>query len=177
MVASNDRRATNPSFEIARVFKASRARVWGAWSEADQLGKWWGPPGCSIEIAHFDFRPGGFFHYAMRFEGAPVSWGRFIYRDIAPYERIVWLNSFSNEQCGIVRAPFSALCPLEIENDVMFTERAGQTSVTLRAAPFGAGVEERQYFDELCSSGDLEQGYGGTLDQLADHLRLAPSLS
>jgi hypothetical protein len=41
----------------------------------------------------------------------------------------------------------------------------------LHAEPFGASVEEVEYFAELCSSGSLEKGYGGTFDQLADHLR------
>jgi hypothetical protein len=98
-------------------------------------------------------------------------WGRFNYREIVPNERIVWLNSFANEKCGIARAPFSDLCPLEIENSVAFAEQQGATRMTLRAEPFGASAEEVKYFAELCSSGSLEQGYGGTFDQLDDHLR------
>jgi hypothetical protein len=42
--------------------------------------------------------------------------------------------------------------------------------MTLHAEPFGASLEEIKYFAELCSSGSLQQGYGGTFDQLADHL-------
>ena len=52
----------------------------------------------------------------MHFGDAPAMWGRFNYREIVAGERIVWLNSFANAQCGIARAPFSELCPLEIEN-------------------------------------------------------------
>lgn len=51
-----------------------------------------------------------------------------------------------------------------------FTENAGTTTVTLRAEPFGEVAEERKFFDELCSSGSLEQGYGGTFEQLAEQL-------
>ena len=167
----NSQHASNSSFEITRVFKASSPRVWTAWSDPDQFGKWWGPKGCSIEISQHDFREGGFFHYGMKFEAASTMWGRFAYREIVLNKRIVWLNSFSNEKCGMARAPFSDLCPLEIENVVTFTEHAGTTTVTLRAKPFGASEEEQVYFGELCSSGSLEQGYGGTFDQLADHLR------
>ncbi|MDB6088006.1 MAG: hypothetical protein JWN85_790 [Gammaproteobacteria bacterium] len=159
------------AFEITRVYKAPRERVWQAWSAADQLKHWWGPKGCSIEIDRFEFRPGGFLHYAMKFADAPAMWGRFNYREIAASERIVWLNSFSNENCGITRAPFSELCPLEIENSVTFTGRAGTTTVALHAAPFGESAQERQYFEELHSS--LEQGYGGTFDQLAGYLAQA----
>lgn len=166
MRASDDKTV----FVITRQFKMPRSVVWKAWSEADQLKNWWGPKGCSVEIARLEFRPGGFFHYAMKFENAPTMWGRFNYREIAAPERMVWLNSFANENCGIARAPFSEVCPLEITNTVTFTENAGTTTVTLRAEPFGEVAEERKFFDELCSSGSLEQGYGGTFEQLAEQL-------
>jgi uncharacterized protein YndB with AHSA1/START domain len=166
-----NKKATNASFEIERIFTAPLNRVWKAWSDRDQFAKWWGPKGCSVEVSSLEFRPGGFFHYAMRSKNAPVMWGRFNYREIVPRECIVWLNSFANEKCGIARAPFSELCPLEIENSVAFTEQEGTTRMTLRAEPFGASAEEIRYFGELCSSGSLGQGYGGTFDQLADHLR------
>jgi uncharacterized protein YndB with AHSA1/START domain len=164
-------RAGNSSFEIKRIVAAPLDRVWKAWSERDQLAKWWGPKGCALDVPLLEFRAGGFFHYAMRSENAPAMWGRFNYREIVPHKRIVWLNSFANEKCGIVRAPFSDQCPLEIENSVAFAEQKGITSVTLHAEPFGASTEEIKYFAELCSSGSLEQGYGGAFDQLAEHLR------
>ncbi len=161
--------ANDNAFFITRIFKAPRDRVWQAWSEKASLEKWWGPEGCTVEALRFEFRPGGFFHYAMKFNGAPTWWGRFNYREIVAGERIVWLNSFANAQCGIARAPFSDVCPLEIENTATFTEKDGVTTVSLRALPFGESAAERQYFEELKPS--LEQGYGGTLDQLGDYLK------
>lgn len=57
--------ATAPAgaFVITRTFDAPPDQVWKAWSEAEQMQTWWGPRGCSIKIANFEFRPGGFFHY------------------------------------------------------------------------------------------------------------------
>lgn len=159
-----------PVFETQRMFKAPLARVWQAWSRIEQFGLWWGPKGCAIDMKQLDFRPGGFCHYAMTPEGAPTMWGRFLYREIAPHGRIVWLNGFSNPECGIARAPFSDLCPLEIENTATFAAQGDATLVTLHARPFGATAPERAFFAELCDTGSLAQGYGGTLDQLADHL-------
>jgi uncharacterized protein YndB with AHSA1/START domain len=167
-----NKRATNTTdatFVITRVFDAPLALVWKAWSEAGQLKAWWGPKGCAIEVANLDFRPGGFFHYIMRFANGTEWWGRFLYRDIAAQERIRWLNSFSNAGCGITRAPFEAAIPLEILNDATFTEKAGKTTVTLRATPHGATEEEVAAFKTMHAS--LEQGYGGTFDQLAEVLR------
>lgn len=164
MPTNND----STAFVITRQYLRPLETVWQAWSEADQLRQWWGPKGCSVDVHRLEFRTGGFFHYAMNFEGAPAMWGRFNYREIVPLKRLVWLNSFSNERCGIARAPFSDVCPLEIENTVTFSEQDGVTTVTLRAQPFGEVQAERQFFDELRSS--LEQGYGGTFDQLGEHL-------
>ncbi|MBW8721352.1 MAG: SRPBCC domain-containing protein, partial [Polaromonas sp.] len=92
--------ANDTAFFITRVFKAPRDRVWQAWSNAASLQQWWGPQGCTVEALRFEFRPGGFFHYAMKFDGAPTWWGRFNYREVVSGERIVWLNSFANAECG-----------------------------------------------------------------------------
>lgn len=156
------------TFAIARNFQAPIDRVWKAWSDPAQLQRWWGPRGCSVEVASLEFRPGGFFHYSMTFPGAPVMWGRFNYREIVDGERLVWLNSFANENGGIARAPFSELCPLEIENRVTFTAHGGGTTVSLRAEPFGELAVERVYFDTMRHS--LEEGYGGTFQQLEEIL-------
>jgi uncharacterized protein YndB with AHSA1/START domain len=163
-------RSTAPdgAFVITRVFNAPRHLVWKAWSEAEQIQTWWGPKGCSIEVANFEFRPGGFFHYAMLFANGPRVWGRFLYREIITQECMVWLNSFSNEGCGIVRAPFEQSIPLEILNDVTLIEKAGNTTVTLRASPHGAAENEVNVFKGMFAS--MNQGYGGTFDQLASSL-------
>lgn len=159
------------AFVITRQYQLPLAVVWQAWTDPDRLRHWWGPQGCALDVLRFEFKEGGFFHYAMNFAGAAPMWGRFNYREIVERERLVWLNSFANERCGIARAPFSEFCPLEIRNTVSFAEQDGVTTVTLRAVPFGALDAELNYFEELQPS--LEQGYGGTFDQLADFLRLA----
>jgi uncharacterized protein YndB with AHSA1/START domain len=157
------------AFELTRVFKAPRSFVWKAWSERERLQEWWGPKGCTLKVADLEFRPGGFFHYAMHFsKDAPPMWGRFMYREIIDQERLVWLNSFSNEGCGITRAPFPQAIPLEILNTVTFEERQGMTTLKLQARPHGASGEEAKVFEAMFTS--LAEGYGGTLDQLHDHL-------
>lgn len=157
---------------ISRRFAASRDLVWKAWSEAERLARWWGPRGCAIEVGRLEFRPGGFFHYAMRFPGSdprdePV-WGRFLYREIAAPERLVWLNSFSNAGCGIARAPFGGSIPLEIHNTVTFDDEGGKTLLTLRSYPHGATAEEEEAFRGMFAS--MQQGWGGTMDQLEGYL-------
>jgi uncharacterized protein YndB with AHSA1/START domain len=153
---------------IIRRFDAPLERVWRSWSEAERLARWWGPKGCTIEVVRLEFRPGGFFHYAMRFPGSDPMWGRFMYREIAAPGRIVWLNSFSNPGCGITRAPFDMAVPMEIQNDATFTEEGGKTLLTLKSQPHGAAEEEEHVFRQMFSS--MQQGFGGTFDQLEEHL-------
>ena len=91
-----------------------------------------------------------------------------MHRDITARERIVWLNSFSNEGRSITRAPFEQAFPLEIQNEIDFTEQDGKTTVMLRARPHGATDNERKVFEGMFPS--LEQGYGGTFERFAKHL-------
>lgn len=44
---------------------ASCARVFGAFSNPEQLARWWGPDGFGNTIHAFDFRPGGQWRYTM----------------------------------------------------------------------------------------------------------------
>ncbi len=81
-------------FTLSRTFKAPRALVWKAFTEAEHLGKWWGPKGMAIHVATFDFRPGGQFHYSMTAPDGASMWGKFLYREIVPQERVVFVNCF-----------------------------------------------------------------------------------
>lgn len=160
--------ASEPEFVITRPFDAPRGAVWKAFSDRDALARWWGPKGCKITIANHEFRPGGFFHYAMQYSTGAAMWGRFLYRDIAAPERMVWLTSFSNPGCGITRAPFHSSIPLEIQNVMTLAEQNGKTTLVLRATPFGASEEEREFFAGFFAS--LNQGFSGTFDQLEAYL-------
>lgn len=49
----------------ARVFKAPRARVFGAFSDANQLAEWWGPNGFRNTIEALELQPGGALRLVM----------------------------------------------------------------------------------------------------------------
>jgi uncharacterized protein YndB with AHSA1/START domain len=158
-------------FVISRTLHAPRALVWKAWSEAEHLGQWWGPKECSIRVADLEFAPGGSFHYAMQWPGGQDMWGRFRYRHIVPQERIEFINSFSDAQGNITRAPFFDDWPLEVFNTVVFAEQGDQTVMTLRSGPINATAAERERFASIFES--MQQGFDGTFDKLAEHLATA----
>jgi len=58
---------------------------------------------------------------------------------------------------------------LEILNTVTFTENAGKTTVTITGAPINATEEELNKYEEMQRS--MQQGFGGTFDQLAEYLQ------
>ena len=44
---------------IERVFDAPVEKVFAAWTEPDQIVRWWGPEGMTVPESEFDFRVGG----------------------------------------------------------------------------------------------------------------------
>ena len=95
-------------FAIFRVLDAPRDRVWAALTEPEQMKEWWTPVTFTMIAMNMDFRPGGFFHMGMRSGEGYKMWGKFVYQEIVPLERIVFVNSFSNQAGEITRHPIVA---------------------------------------------------------------------
>jgi uncharacterized protein YndB with AHSA1/START domain len=51
--------STSPSLTINRTFKAPRERVFAAFTDAETMQRWMGPPGSIVTHASFDARVGG----------------------------------------------------------------------------------------------------------------------
>lgn len=163
-----DAAADTPEFTVTRTFKASRAAVWKAHSELDRLSKWWGPQGFEWIGGTLDFRPGGTFHYGMRAPNGGEMWGKFVYRDIAAPERIVFVNSFSDRDGNTVRAPFAEDFPLEILNVLTLTEANGVTTLSLRGSPLNATDAEKKRYEFMKPS--MSGGFNATYNHLEQYL-------
>jgi len=158
-------------FVISREFDAPRELVFAAWTEPERLAQWWGPKGFTLKVANLDLRPGGMFHYGMVGPDGSEMWGKFVYREIAPPERIVLVNSFSDENAGTTRHPMAPTWPAEMLNVVTFTARGEKTLLTLRSRAYNATEEERVTFKAGFAS--MNGGFTGTFDQLAEYLAKA----
>jgi uncharacterized protein YndB with AHSA1/START domain len=163
-----------PDFVIARVFDAPRDLVWKAFTEPERMKQWWGPKGFTVFASKMDLRPGGTYHYGMKAPNGGAMWGKFVFREIVPPERMVFINSFSDEAGGITRHPGSQLWPLEMLSTFTFEEQpGGKTKLTIRWAAHNATQEEQKTFDT--SHDSMRQGWGGTMEQLAAYLAKAQS--
>jgi uncharacterized protein YndB with AHSA1/START domain len=152
-------------FIISRTFDTPRHRLWKALTEVEQMKQWFAPKGFTARVAKIDLRPGGTYHYCLRGPDGRDMWGKAVYREIAAPERLVWVNSFSDEQGGLTRHPLMPSWPLEMLTTVTLAEQGGKARLTVQWVPINPNEEERRTFDSGHDS--MNQGWTGTLDQLA----------
>jgi len=130
-----------------------------------------GPKGFTARIANVDLRPGGLFHYFLESPEGYEMWGKWVFREINPPERIVCISSFSDERGGTSRHPLHKQWPLEMLSTMTLTEQDGKTTVTVRWAAVSPTDMERETFETGFDS--MEEGFTGTFDQLEAYLARA----
>jgi uncharacterized protein YndB with AHSA1/START domain len=170
--AESMRDTTTNDFLISRIFDAPRDLVFKAFTEPQRMLQWWGPKGCSVIAANMDLRPGGSYHYGLKTPDGGSMWGKLVYREIVAPERLVFINSFSDEAGNLSRLPLSPTWPLELLSTISFETQANGTLLTIRWALLpSATAEERQTFNGAHAG--MQQGWTGSLDQLAAYLAKA----
>ena len=147
---------------VERVFDAPRALVWKAWTEPERIARWWGPQGWDTTNYTMDVKPGGVWHYCMRGPDGTESWGKAVYRDIVPPERLVYYDVFSDAAGGTNEEMFGMLITIE------FTEIGQKTQVT--SITEFASVEQ---LEAILAMGVVE-GVSQTWDRLDEYLREQP---
>lgn len=162
------REAAGPELEITRDFDAPVGLVWKAWTDPAALAEWWGPAGTEIYVKQFDLKPGGIFHYGMKDPNGQEIWGRFVYREVSPTTRLVFINSFSDANGGLTTNPWIAGWPLEIVNTLTLEDRGGKTHLTIHGAPINASAEERKNFEG--GRAGMKGGFAGTFAKLDKYL-------
>lgn len=73
----------NKQLHVMREFKAPVEKVWRAWTEAEQLDKWWGPRPWNTETKTMDFKPGGQWLYAMVGPNGERHWSNVSFTAVA----------------------------------------------------------------------------------------------
>jgi uncharacterized protein YndB with AHSA1/START domain len=158
-----------PDFAVSRVLDAPRETVWSAFTDPERMKHWWGPKGFTVIASKMDLRPGGTYHYGLKAPDGTPMWGKFVFREIVPLTRMVFISSFSDEAGGTTRHPLHMSWPLEMLSVFTFEELpGGKTNFTVRWTPHNATEEERKTFD--AGQASMQQGWSGTLEQLTAYL-------
>jgi uncharacterized protein YndB with AHSA1/START domain/uncharacterized damage-inducible protein DinB len=149
---------------ITRIFDAPRELVWRAWTDPQQMMRWWGPPTFTAPACSMDLRVGGKYHFCMQAPDGQTFWSTGLYQEITPPKRLVFTDSFADEQGNVVAGSYYGMgddFPLAMVVTVTLEEIGSQTKMTLHHEGLPAG-----------EMGDMtEQGWRGSFDKLAESLR------
>lgn len=159
---------TEPRFTIARRYDADTDLMFRVWTQPAHLKHWFGPAGSEMAQCEVDLRPGGRCLFQLLMPDGDEMWGKFIYREIVPNKRLVWVHSFADAEGNTARHPMSDTWPPEMLSTVTFEPDADGTRVTVYMEPIDPTDEERATFIEGMDS--MKQGWGGSLDILRDYL-------
>lgn len=141
---------------VERTFTASPERVFDAFTDPEQLTKWWWPNGFSCPAAEVDLRVNGKYRLAMEWPGSIPADQQFSHHmggefyEIDRPNRLVMSGRAVNDEQGEL---FATLI------EVTFAARDGGTVLTVR----------QSYFEPLppaAAMGGAEQGWNEQLDKL-----------
>ena len=123
-------------FSISRVLNAPRDLVFKVHTHAEHLQKWMSPEGFKAIHASMDFRVGGTYHYGLEGPNGMQMWGKQVFREIVPNERLTYIQSFSDKDGGNTRHPMSQTWPLEMLATTTFEDiDEASTKVTITWQP------------------------------------------
>jgi uncharacterized protein YndB with AHSA1/START domain len=132
------------ALEMKRVLPAGRRLVFAAFSDPNELAKWWGPRGFSTPSLEFQARVG----VSYRIEMQPPEGDRFYltgtFREVDPPARLtctfVWEDPDPDDLDTVV--------------DLSFRDLDGSTEVALTQGPFKTEVRRRLHRDGWTDSFD-----------------------
>ena len=136
------------TLRVTHSYAASRDDVFRAWTDPEQLKKWWGHDGWSTPIAEVDLRVGGSYRLGMLnpdAEGPYVCGGT--YKEVTPPEKLVYTWKWEH-------AP----------------EDAPSTLVTVEFVEQGDSTEVVLVHEQLADEEDRDkhgEGWKALLDHLA----------
>lgn len=146
--------AKNKSNElkISRVYDAPVRAVWDAWTDPEQVAKWWGPRGFTLTTHSKDLRPGGQWLYTMHGPDG-TDWPNVtLYHEVVECEKLVYDHGGSDD-----RPPMFMVT-------VSFSEVQGKTKMEMTMAfqTPEAAEEARKFIKQA--------GGESTWDRLAEYL-------
>jgi uncharacterized protein YndB with AHSA1/START domain len=138
---------------VEREFDAPRERVFAAYTDPEQIPKWWGPRGTTTVVEEMDATAGGKWRFVARDSDGSETAFRGVYREVSPPERIVQTFEWEGMPGHV-----------SVDTAVFEDLGAGRTKVVTDSVFHLA--EER---DGMLESG-MERGMNETFDRLDELL-------
>jgi uncharacterized protein YndB with AHSA1/START domain len=146
--------AKNKSNElkITRIYDAPVKTVWEAWTDPQQVAKWWGPRGFTLTTHSKELKVGGIWHYTMHGPDGTDYVNKTLYHEVEKHARLVYDHGGNDERAPLFRVT------------VNFSETKGKTKMDMTMAlPTPEAAEETRKFIK-------KAGGDSTWDRLAEYL-------
>jgi len=138
--------------KITRVYDAPVAVVWDAWTDSDQVAKWWGPRGFTLTTHSKDLRPGGHWAYTMHGPDGTNYENKTMYFEVEPQAKLVYDHGGNDDRPPLFRVT------------VLFSEKSGKTTMEMTMTlPTPEAAEKARKFIK-------KAGGDSTWDRLAEYL-------
>lgn len=136
---------------VRRTFDVPRERVFDAWTDPEQVDRWWGPDGFTTTTDEMDVGPGGVWRFVMVGPDGDEYQNRIVYEEVERPERLAYIHGSPDD-------------PEQFRVTVAFDERGDETELTMEMRfPSAADLDEAVEFG-------ADEGARQTLAKLADHL-------
>jgi uncharacterized protein YndB with AHSA1/START domain len=149
--------------KLERVYDAPIEKVWQAWTQAEELKKWWGPDNVSIPECEVDLKVGGKFYIVMEAGEAmgPIKgmlWPMDAeFTTVEPQSRLTykaqaWTEGQKEETL------------IDQVTDIKMSEEDGKTKVMVTAAIYKTGPNAKMAVE------GMQYGFNQQLDKLEKFL-------
>ncbi len=164
--------STIAPFFATCVLNAPQSLVFLAWTDVTHLKRWLGPVASTVLKAELDLRPGGSYHYGLQNPDGSTMWGKQVYLEIVPPQKLVYLQSFSDASGGVTPHPLAPTWPLQMLSTATFDDLGdGTTRLTIAWLPHEADAAAIATFD--AARAGMEQGFAGMFATLEAYLATA----
>jgi uncharacterized protein YndB with AHSA1/START domain len=137
---------------ITRVYDAPVQAVWEAWTDPEQVAKWWGPRGFTLTTHSKDLRPGGHWAYTMHGPDGKDYENKTTYHEVERHAKLVYDHGGNDSRPPLFRVT------------VLFNEIKGKTKMDMSMTFSTPEVAEESRKFIKKASGE------STWDRLAEYL-------
>ncbi|HLP20169.1 MAG TPA: SRPBCC domain-containing protein [Chitinophagales bacterium] len=158
----NKEQAKSKEVHITHVFNAERELVFKAWTDPEQLAKWYAPDGCTISFAKADIKQGGQYLSCVHVPTYGDCWCKGTYQVVDAPNKLVFTMEVTDETGKDVTPAEAGMAegwPQVTTVTVTFFDMDGKTKIELHqtvseelAKKTGAYPSWISMFDKLVPS-------------------------